>query len=469
MIYLITEDFMNKKDMMLKAPMHKVVLTLALPVMLSNLMQTLYNLADTYWVGQFEMIKGLSGELLSAIILIWPAISIIFGLGTGIAMASISLISQYIGGGNEEHARKVAGQALLFAFVLSLICGFLGAVFTPQIVKALGAPDEIFEHAVTYLRLMMLGMPTVFLFFTYNSIKQAQGDMFTPMLYSILSVTANIILDPIFMIVFDWGIAGAAIATILARGIFIIFAIAGLFRENKRHIRIHLSDLKYDKELIGYILRIGVPSSISNVMTSVGFAVLNWFVVGFGLSTLTAFGIGNRITGIILMPAMGIGNALGAIVGTNLGANDVKRARKAVSTSFVLSSAILVAGGLVIYLNAQNIILLFNNNPSTVEQATIYLKLIIAAIPLMAGFSVLKGTFNGSGHTKLSLIISAGRLWGLRIPLIILFKNYTNLGNYSVWYAMILSNLIICLIGLVIYKTGIWETKITKVPKIKVA
>lgn len=459
----------NKKEMMLKAPMVKVVLTMALPVMMSNLMQTLYNLADTYWVGQYEMMHGFQGEMLSSIVLIFPAIGMLLALGVGISTACISLISQYIGANKDEMGKKVAAQALTFSFLVSIVLGILGAVATPTIVKLLGAEGEVLKNGIIYLRLMMFGLPTIFLFFTFNAIKQSQGDTFSPMLFSILSVTLNIILDPVFMIVFNWGIAGAAIATIFSRGIFILFAVGSLFKDSKRHMKLDFHDLKLNMTVIRHIFQIGFPASISSIMSSFGFGVLNNFVIGFGVPTLTAFGIGNRITGLILMPAMGIGNALGAIVGTNLGAENVKRAKQAVKVSFFLSSGILIAGGAIIFMNAQGIILQFNNVPAVVEQATIYLKLIVATIPLMAAFSVLNGTFIGSGHTKLSLFISAGRLWLLRIPLIVIFQRYTDLGTNSVWYAMILSNLIICIIGYIIYKTGVWETKIVKEPKVKVA
>lgn len=459
----------NKKGMMLKAPMVKVVLTMALPVMMSNLMQTLYNLADTYWVGQYEMMHGFQGEMLSSIVLIFPAIGMLLALGVGISTACISLISQYIGANKDEMGKKVAAQALTFSFLVSIVLGILGAVATPTIVKLLGAEGEVLKNGIIYLRLMMFGLPTIFLFFTFNAIKQSQGDTFSPMLFSILSVTLNIILDPVFMIVFNWGIAGAAIATIFSRGIFILFAVGSLFKDSKRHMKLDFHDLKLNMTVIRHIFQIGFPASISSIMSSFGFGVLNNFVIGFGVPTLTAFGIGNRITGLILMPAMGIGNALGAIVGTNLGAENVKRAKQAVKVSFFLSSGILIAGGAIIFMNAQGIILQFNNVPAVVEQATIYLKLIVATIPLMAAFSVLNGTFIGSGHTKLSLFISAGRLWLLRIPLIVIFQRYTDLGTNSVWYAMILSNLIICIIGYIIYKTGVWETKIVKEPKVKVA
>ena len=461
----------NKKELILKGPIYKVVLSLALPVMLANLMQTLYNLADTYWVGQLEMIKGVENELLPAILLVFPAIMLTLALGAGISAACISLISQYIGANKENKAKQVAGQALSFSLLASIILGLIGAILAPYIVKLLGGDSsiQVLLNSTKYLRIMLIGLPSVFLFFTFNAIKQAQGDTFSPMILSLVSVTVNIILDPIFMIYFDMGIAGAAYATVLSRGIFIIFAIRSLFKDSKRHVKLELSDLKFNKSVMSKIIKIAIPASISSGMTSLGFGVLNRFVVSFGLSTLTAFGIGNRITGLILMPAMGIGSALGAIVGQNLGADNVKRAKQAVKASFILSSAILISGGIIIFTNAENIVLQFTKVTEIVSQSTYYLKLIIATIPLMAAFSVLNGTFVGSGHTSLSLIISAGRLWGLRIPMILIFKTFTDLGTNSVWYSMILSNLIICIIGYGIYKSGIWENKVTKEPKVKIA
>lgn len=459
----------NKKDLILRGPIYKVVLSLALPVMLSNLMQTLYNLADTYWVGQYEMIKGLEGELLSSIVLIFPAIGFILALGAGISAACISLISRYIGANKEEKAQEVAGQSLSFAAIASIVLGVIGAFLAPQIVRLLGGQGAVLENGTTYLRIMLLGLPSVFLFFTFNAIKQAQGDTVTPMILSFASVVVNIVLDPIFMIVLDLGIAGAAYATVLSRGVFIIVAIYFLFKDSKKHVKLHISDLKFRVDIMSKILRIGLPASLSSAMASIGFGVLNGFVISFGVPTLTAFGIGNRITGLILMPAMGIGNALGAIVGQNLGAENVKRAREAVKASFILSSLLLIIGGSVIFVNAENIVLQFNNVPEIVSQSTYYLKLIIAGIPLMAGFSVLNGAFIGSGHTRLSFLITSGRLWGLRIPMILIFKTFTDLGTNSVWYSMILSNLVICIIGYGIYKSGIWETKIVKEPKVKIA
>lgn len=459
----------KRKDLMLSGSITKLVLTMAVPVMLSNLMQTLFDIADTFWIGQYEMIHGAQGEMLSAIILITPMLWVLLTLGSSISTASISLISQYIGIDKDERAREVAGQAISLSLICGLIIGILGFVFSNEIVALLGAKGNVLIYGSKYLKILMLGLPTVFLFFSYNSIKQAQGDTTMPMVFSFLSIGLNMILDPLLMIVFNMGIQGAAIATVFSRGLFVIFAIISLFKKSKRHMKLQLSDLKLDKYTLYLFAKIGLPASISKLIASFGFVMMNKFVLSYGVDTLTAFGIGSQITGLILMPASGIGSAISAIVGTNLGAGQIKRARSTVKVSFLMASGILLFGGLFIYINADKLVSLFNNNPNVIAQCSEFLKLTILAIPLMAGFTVLKNTFIGSGHTHLTLIISVGRLWGFRIPLILFFTHFTSIGPRSVWYSMILSNLFICIVGYFIFRSSLWEKKVIKEAKVKVA
>ena len=168
------------------------------------------------------------------------------------------------------------------------------------------------------------------------------------------------------------------------------------------------------------------------------------------------------INSLILMPAMGIGNALATIVGQNLGANNVARAKEAVRTSVIIATLVLVVGGSIIFMTAENIIGIFTDDAEVLSQGTYYLRLITASIPLMGFFQIFVGTFQGSGHTIMAMTIMMGRLWALRIPLILVFKTYTNLDTNSVWYAMILSNAIICIVGLGLYMTGRWQKQIIK-------
>lgn len=450
--------YSNRRTLILQGDIAKVLLKLAGPIMLNNLIQTVYNLTDTYWVSK------LGGTEIAAITLIWPVVFFIISIGMGINIAGTSLISQYIGADDSKNARNVAGQLISFSSLFSIALAIIGFFTARSITIFMGGKGELLEQASQYLQIIFLGLPLMYLFLVFTSIKQGQGDTVSPMKYSAISVTMNIILDPIFIFIFGMGISGAAIATVLARATFAIYAVYTLFYK-ERGIKIHFPDLKINLNLLKSILKIGLPSSIGQSTAALGFMVLNIFIISFGQSTLAAFGIGNRINSLILMPAMGIGNALATVIGQNLGADQIIRARKTVKTSAIITTSFMVLGGFIVFPFIPHIIRAFTDIPEISTQGITYLRLITISLPLMGFYSIFVGTFQGSGHTILAMIIMMGRLWAIRIPMIIFLKTYTNLGSNSVWYAMVLSNLIISIIGFSIYMSGKWEKRVIKKEK----
>lgn len=454
--------FSKKRSLILNGNMAKVILILAGPIMLNNFIQTIYNLTDTYWVNK------LGGTQMAAITLIWPVVFFLISIGMGMNIAGTSLISQYTGADDKKNAANIAGQLLAFSITFSIIIGLIGFFAAHQIVSMMGGTGELLRMAKDYIQVIFLGLPTIYIFLAFTAIKQGQGDTLTPMKYSAISVSLNIILDPLFIFVFGFGIKGAAIATVLARGFVAIIAIYTLFYDDIG-IKLNLNHLKLNKKILNKIIKIGLPSSIGQSSAAFGFAVLNIFIISYGESTLAAFGLGNRINSLVMMPAMGIGNALATIVGQNLGAEQVKRARKSIKTSALLSTFFMVTGGILLYPFIPAVIKLFNNNPEIASQGITYLRLITLSLPLMGFFQIFVGTFQGSGHTIMAMIIMTGRLWILRIPMIIIFKYYSSWGSSAIWYAMILSNLITCFVGFGLYLTGKWEKKVIKNEKTSLA
>lgn len=448
-------DFLQKRELILNGKMNKVILTLALPVMLNNFIHTVYNLTDTFFVSKIP------GNAVAGVQFVWPLIFLITSFGIGMTIATSSIIAQYIGAHQQDRARKTAGQAISFLFLLSLILGILGFLAAPTIIRWMGGTGDLYDNAYAYLSVMFLGIPTTFMMNAYNAIKQGQGDTISPLIIGALSVGANIILDPIFIFVLDLGVFGAALATVIATGVFAFYGILTTFSE-KQSLKIELSDLKFNREILSKIVSIGLPSSTGQATTAFGFTILNVFLVSFGEVTLTAFAIGNRISSLIMIPSMGIGSSLATVVGQNLGADNVKRAKEAVKSSTVLSTVFLVIGGLIMLPFSKQIVMAFSSDPEVISSGTDYLNMIIYSIPLMGFFQVLVGVFQGSGHTISAMVIMMGRLWGLRIPMVYVLSKLDGFGPSSIWYAMIVSNLIICLVGLGIYSTGKWQTKVIK-------
>lgn len=448
-------DLSKKRDFILNGNMNKVIISLALPLMLNNLIQTVYNLTDTYWVSRIGDVE------VAAITLVWPVLFFFMSIGIGLSIGGTALISQYIGSGRKDEAREVGGQVIGFSAYLSILFAVIGFFLSPTVVRMMGGEGLLLERATAFLQVTFFEIPFMFMFFGFNSIKQGQGDTLTPMLMSASSVLLNMILDPIFIFTFGMGITGAAWATVVSRAIFTAYALYTLFHNNTG-ICLRRSDLKIQKDLLNRILKIGVPSSVGQSMEAFGFGLLNVFIISYGANTMAAFGLGNRMNSLVMMPAMGIGNALATIVGQNMGADQIQRAKLAVRQSAILSSLLMVTGGVIMFFLSPSIIRAFSTNPDVIRQGSYYLNLISLSLPLMGFFQIFNGVFQGSGHTMSAMVMMMGRLWGIRLPMIIFFKYLTNWGSDGIWYAMNLSNLFICFVGWGIYSTGKWQKKVIR-------
>ncbi len=445
----------NNREMILQGNIRKALIALALPVIFGNAIQTLYQVVDMYWVSRLAD----GDNAVAAINFVWPLIFVTIAFGIGMNIAGTSIVSQFVGMKNEAAAKKVAGQLVSFSFVFSFILGMLGVIWGRDILSLLGADGTMLEYGWQFLSIIFAGMPAMFVFFAFQSIKQGQGDTLTPMLLGGSSVVLNIILDPIFMFTLDMGMAGAAWATVVSRALATVAGMYLLFFTNNG-IRPLFSDLRFNPRVLKTIIRVGLPAGVGHSVEGFGFMLLNVFVLSFGSFTIAAFGIGNKINSLVLMPAMGIGAALAAVVGQNLGADQVDRAVLAVKESIKLSVIALAVGGLAIFPLAPTLVGIFSNNPVVLEQGIYYVRLIGLSIPLMGIFQSFVGAFQGSGHTVTAMLITTGRLWGLRIPLVLLLKSFTTLAERSVWFAMVGSNLLICLIAFAVFLHGGWKQKV---------
>lgn len=444
----------NKREMILNGRMSRILLKLAFPIMLNNLIQTVYNITDTYFV-------SLLGDTeVAATGFVWNLIFLVISLGLGLSVAGRSMISQYVGAYNEEEARHTEAQLFSFLSVLGLAFSMLFYFLAPSILKLMGAEGELYQYSLTYMRIIMLGMPFSYLYFAFSSAKNARGDMVTPMIIGLVSVVINIALDPICILDwgFGWGVAGAAIATTFSRSIIAIAVIVGVSM-GKFGMKISLKDLAFDKGVIGKILKIGIPASLGQATAAIGFTIMMVMVKSFGELTLAAYVIGSRVNSLVLMPLMGIGWGLTTIAGQNLGAGNIDRVKSGFRWSIGYSMIFAIIGGTIMAFFTEGIMEIFSDNPVVIEQGTFFLYMIILALPLMGIFQSMIGLYQGTGHTKFSSIMMIGRLWILRIPMIIIMKNYTDFGEKSVWYAIILSNIVICTVGLIGYLQGFWKKK----------
>jgi putative MATE family efflux protein len=444
----------KKRDMILNGKMSRIIIRLAFPLMLNNLIQTIYNITDTYFV------SNLGDTEVAATGFVWNLIFLVISLGLGLSIAGRSMIAQYVGAHDEETARRTEAQLFSFLAVIGMGFSILFFFLAPPILKLMGAEGDLYRYSLSYMRIIMLGMPFSYLYFAFSSIKNARGDMVTPMVISAVSVALNIALDPIciFDWGFGWGVAGAAIATTFSRSVIAIFVIIAISM-GKFGMKLSWKDMAFDFSIIKKILKIGLPASLGQATAAIGFTIMMVMVKSFGELTLAAYVIGSRVNSVVLMPLMGIGWSLTTIAGQNLGADKLDRVRSGFKWSISYSMIFAVIGGAIMALTTEGIMEIFSDNATVIEQGTFFLYMIILALPLMGIFQSMIGLYQGTGHTKFSSAMMIGRLWILRIPMILLMKNFTGFEERSVWYAIILSNVVTCLVGLIGYLQGFWKKK----------
>ena len=198
-------------ELILHGNLYKAIMYLAVPIVLNSFIQTVYNLTDTYWLGK------IGSDPMAAITLVSPVQNIIINVGSGITVAGSVLISQNIGAGKKDNARSMANHLFICAVVFSVVLSLLCVILTPAIVGWLGAEGDVFDMAVTYLRIVVSDMIFLFTINIFTSVSQAQGNSVLPMFLNLFGIALNMILDPIFMVVLSWGVAGVALATLLSK------------------------------------------------------------------------------------------------------------------------------------------------------------------------------------------------------------------------------------------------------------
>lgn len=448
---------LTRRAYVLEGNMVQVLWKLSLPIMAGNFIQTLYNLVDTFWLGR------LGASEFAATAFSWPVIFFTLSIGMGLGVAGTALISREVGAGRPRAAGETAGRLLGLMLITGVLLAGVGRLASPWVLKAMGAEGRLLEAASAYLSVMFFDLPLLFASLAVRSIRQGQGDTLSPMLLNGFCVLLNMVLDPLFIFTLGWGIRGAAWATVVSKIPVVLVGAKLVFRDDKA-VPCRPGQMLPEKAATKEILKLGIPASLGQAGASLGFIVMNAFVVSYGAFTLAAFGIGNRINSLVMMPALGIGMALAAVIGQNLGAGRHERARLAFRKAMVLSLGVMAGGSVLVVAFALPVLGVFTSEPEVLAQGVYYTRLIGLSLPLMAVLHVLIGTFQGAGRTGLAMLLQIGRLWLFRIPLIMLLKPLTFLGPKAVWYAMVASNLLICLAGTGLYLFSGWDRSLSSEP-----
>ena len=427
--------------------------------MLSNLFQTLYNFVDRFWLARLGKVE------IAALALSWPLVFLVLSVGSGITIAGTALVAQYTGARRPEEANLAAGQVIGFTTVLAVLLAAAGFFAARPILTFMGAESALIAAASSYLRIIYAGIPLMFATFVVTALLNGVGDTVTPMILMGVSVGLNLVLDPFFIFGWGpfpaWGVAGAAVATLLSRGVLAVLGLLLLF-SGRLGIHIRPQHLRPRWGPIRRIVSIGGMASVGNAGTALGFSIMNGALARIGTVVLSAFGIGNAFISIVLMPAMGLGQATATMVGQNLGAEKPDRAGRSVWAGIGISSAILVTAAVFVIFLRRYLIGFFLSDPEVLAVGNEMFLLVAFAFPFMGIIQVIMGAYQGAGHTFYSMFFGLFRLWALRVPLVYILGFAVGMGASGVWWAMLASNFATAGVSLGLFLTGNWKTRIIR-------
>jgi putative MATE family efflux protein len=432
---------------------------LAAPMMIGGALQDLFSLVDLFFVGKLGHVE------VAALSIAGTVMAILMMLVQGIAVGTIALISHFTGEKNYEMSDRVLGQTLILSVAgagLMLLVSFL---LVEPLLKLFGATGEVLVYAAEYLRINFSLSIFIFFFVGINQALRGSGDAKTPLYALIIANILNIILDPMLIMGYGpfpaMGVAGSALATVLTRGVGVLFLFGHLlFGHSTLHLK--LSCLKPQPALMGSIVSIGSFASLQVFIREISFLFLMRLVTSFGAVTLAAYGIGSRLRTFIMVPGNGFASAAAVLVGQNLGAGKPERARKAAWRIVIYYETILMPVIILFLLLAPDIVKIFNDHPEVITIGSSFLRYLAVTFPFLAFSLVFSQAMNGAGDTKTPTIINAIGQLGFRIPAAYFFALTVGLGYTGIWLGINASDIVQGIGMTFIFRAGHWKEAFIK-------
>jgi putative MATE family efflux protein len=429
----------------------KLILQFALPMLLGNIFQLLYNVVNSYVVGQY-----LGKEAFAAVSASFPLLFALISLVIGVATGFTIIISQYYGAKNIEKIKLAINTMNIFLFIASLILTVVGILISDKILRFMNLPLELLPQAESYFNIYLLGLIMFFGFNGISAVLRGLGDSKTPLYFLVISVIINLILDLIFVVGFKFGVESVALATIISQTIAYISLIIYL---NKTHKIIQFSrfNLSFDREIFISSLKIGLPSGMQHTFVSLGMVAISGIVNLYGTSVIAAYGVAMRIASFASMPAMNFGAALSTFVGQNIGANKIERVKKGLIATLVMTSIISVIIMVIVLLFSKSLMGFFIADADVIREGSRYLIITSCFYVLLSAMFVISGVLRGAGDTIIPMFITLFSLWVIRIPIAYFFSKH--FGVVGIWWSEPTSWFVGATLSFLYFKLGKWKTK----------
>jgi len=450
------------RDRIVSGPIIRTLIWLGAPPFLNQLIVVAYNVADAYWLSLYsEYTVAVPRQ-------VWPIIMLFQALLNALNAASLSMISQYVGGKRYKEASLSSSRFFTISAISGgTLCASLLALRKFIFLYIMFTPPEIFSYVMDYSGVIALDIFLNYISLTFTTILQSVGDTRRPAIVNAASVSLNILLDPFLVLGLGpfprLGVIGASATDVMGKAISMC-ALAYVIKRHYPSIKVSFTK-NIDLNWIILVLRIGLPIFILGATNSFAFLMQLGIVNLLGIVTATAYAIGFIVMDIVDAALWGLSGATAIMVGQSLGAGNIKRTRGSAYKSALLIFALVALGACITYPFRATLADVFADDPAVISETDLFLQTLLPTLPFFGLFSVAMSAGRGSGHTLTPALIGIIRLWGIRVGLGYLLAFIAGMGSLGAWFAIALSNIIGGIASLIWIKYGGWAKPIVREQK----
>lgn len=451
---IIKESLSHKERDYTSGSIKKAIVLLSIPMVLEMLMEGLFAVVDAYWVSKISV------NALATVGLTESVITLVYSVAIGLSAAATATVARRVGEKQPELAARAAMQATILAVLLAAVIGVFGYVFAEDILRIMGAEEELIAECSGYTKIMFGTNIVIMLIFLFNAIFRGAGNAAYAMYALWISNGINIVLDPLLIFglgpIPAMGIEGAAIATVIGRGIGVAFQLVILLK-GVGIVKLALRKIQVHWETMWKLIDIAIGGAFQYIIMSASWIFLMRIIAEFGAEVMAGYVTAIRIIIFTFMPIWGLGNAAATLVGQNLGAKKPERAEKSAWQTAHYAMLFLLIISILLVVTAPYTLPLFNPDPAVIEAGVMTLRIFCVSYVLFAYGLILSQSFNGAGDTKTPTLINFICFWLVEIPLGYFFALQLEWGLAGVCWAVVFAEVLMSFIFIALFKKGKWK------------
>lgn len=454
---ILREAFVGTDRDFTSGPILPALIILAIPMILEMAMEALFAVVDTFFVAK------LGAAPVAVVGLTESVLALIYAVGVGLSIGATATVARRVGEKDLEGAARTATHAVYLGILVSIVMGVLGVVFAPDIFQLLGAEQEVIDIGLPFMRIMYGTSGVIVFLFLLNGIFRGAGDAAMALRVLVIANGLNIILDPLFIFGIgffpEWGVTGAAVATVIGRATGVAYAAWMLFGKSDRRLNIRREHWRFDPKLLWSLVSIAGPAIVQFLVTTATWSVLVTIIAKFGSVAIAGYQIGLRVFIFLLLPVVGLANAAATLVGQNLGAGRPDRAERSVWIAGGWAAGLLGVLGLGFILFSTQVVGIFTTEPDIAAYGADCLRIIGYGYALYGLAIVTESAFNGAGDTWTPTYINLLVLWAFELPLAWILANHYGYGPQGVFWAITISFSIWTVVAVLVFRRGKWKQK----------